>query len=840
MAGYSVGYGISGSGGGSSGPFTGSDITDGTLTGADISATSDIVADSLILDDDNVEALLVRADADGGDKFTVDTTNNDVQVGGVSEATQLLVGSTSDLSSGAGLTILRDSASTITDALILLQSQTSNSADGDTFVRYGTQSANWAAGVDQGDSDKFKINASTTLDVGSQLEMSSTETVLNTTLTMGTDQFINPSYEAGITASVTQTQGQQPLTAEINEISTVATANDTVTLPTASAARRVVVINNGASTLQIFPDTSDNFDGLGENVATTLAPGAKREFLTWNAATWVEGVATGAGSISAVSTSPYLQIDGADFASVSTAGAGKIILSDNDSDHSMNLDNVLITTGYSGSRTGSSGNVFVGTSQSTTGTSNANCVLVGSGANCNSLNINNITAVGQGARVSVAGGIAIGAGVSTINTNGICIGRGARTRGSYQAIIGSENSEGYIEEVHFGRGVLSATPSATVKLIVTRGNGTDITGSAMRLQTSGTGNATGHDIQFYTGEPVGSGGTVQTETQRGYFTHNGFCVGAGTVQTNMVNGDALISNAMVLAEVSAPTADTSYGKVWTQDDNLLYFQDGGGTTRVIGGTPTFKSYSFSSFTGSSGVLYSAGFYDAATADANLTQASTTQTYGTALESRAAHAFIVAGAAGTASGGSGAVTITVTGISIDDSGTRNGSDSETIVADITAMSTDEYIESTKKWLGQVTFTLDVGATGHTAYAADFNYGLSKYEDMGNRDFKVTDFEVVGVGGAAEANFDIELCTHTSSGWTYAATGFVPGNGQPVCQLTTDHSTDDQLASGTAFAYKRAGLGTTLTGSGSEGVLIRITTTSNSAVEYMDAHIGMEMV
>src|SRR5574343_591580 len=39
------------------------------------------------------------------------------------------------------------------------------------------------------------------------------------------------SADAGITASTTQTQGQRPLTANINEIATCANANDTVTAP---------------------------------------------------------------------------------------------------------------------------------------------------------------------------------------------------------------------------------------------------------------------------------------------------------------------------------------------------------------------------------------------------------------------------------------------------------------------------------------------------------------------------------------------------------------------------------------------------------------------------------
>jgi hypothetical protein len=59
--------------------------------------------------------------------------------------------------------ILRRAGSTITQPLLNLQSQTSGSVDGDSFILYGTQSANWSAGVDQADSNKFRIEPSTTL-----------------------------------------------------------------------------------------------------------------------------------------------------------------------------------------------------------------------------------------------------------------------------------------------------------------------------------------------------------------------------------------------------------------------------------------------------------------------------------------------------------------------------------------------------------------------------------------------------------------------------------------------------------------------------------------------------
>lgn len=93
------------------------------------------------------------------------------------------------------------------------------------------------------------------------------------------------SVSAGITASTTQTQGQMPLTENINEIATVANANDTVTLPVATIGRRILIINNGANTLQIFPASGDNL-GAGVDTATTLASGSNIDFAAYDTTNW--------------------------------------------------------------------------------------------------------------------------------------------------------------------------------------------------------------------------------------------------------------------------------------------------------------------------------------------------------------------------------------------------------------------------------------------------------------------------------------------------------------------------------------------------------------------------
>lgn len=98
----------------------------------------------------------------------------------------------------------------------------------------------------------------------------------------------------GITASTTQSQGQGALTSSVNEISTCANDNDTVTLPSSTAlSDNVLVINNGANTLQVFPASGDNL-GNGVNASTTIAAGSLKRFVSYDATNWEEMTVTSA------------------------------------------------------------------------------------------------------------------------------------------------------------------------------------------------------------------------------------------------------------------------------------------------------------------------------------------------------------------------------------------------------------------------------------------------------------------------------------------------------------------------------------------------------------------
>jgi len=98
--------------------------------------------------------------------------------------------------------------------------------------------------------------------------------------------YIYRSVSDGITASTTQTQGQQPLTTEINVVTVVANANDVVTLPAAVAGMKIVIINHGANTLQVFPASGDAIDGGATDASVTQATTVNDVYYAINGNNW--------------------------------------------------------------------------------------------------------------------------------------------------------------------------------------------------------------------------------------------------------------------------------------------------------------------------------------------------------------------------------------------------------------------------------------------------------------------------------------------------------------------------------------------------------------------------
>ncbi|KKK72110.1 hypothetical protein LCGC14_2907170, partial [marine sediment metagenome] len=147
------------------------------------------------------------------------------------------------------------------------------------------------------DDSTFWDRAGTTLSpttAGDNIETTGTGTfeglTVNGTLQMGNDDLIAVDVNAGLTASTTQEQGQGALTAQVNEISTVANNGDTVTLPAAVTGVECEIINNGANTIKIFPASGDDL-GLGTGATTSfeeLEANERVKFVAYDTTNWAK------------------------------------------------------------------------------------------------------------------------------------------------------------------------------------------------------------------------------------------------------------------------------------------------------------------------------------------------------------------------------------------------------------------------------------------------------------------------------------------------------------------------------------------------------------------------
>jgi hypothetical protein len=76
------------------------------------------------------------------------------------------------------------------------------------------------------------------------------------------------------------------LTAHDNEVTTVATSNDSVKLLAATQHLRQTVRNTSANDLDIYPQSGENFNGLAANAPYTLSGGGIVTFVCFTSGEW--------------------------------------------------------------------------------------------------------------------------------------------------------------------------------------------------------------------------------------------------------------------------------------------------------------------------------------------------------------------------------------------------------------------------------------------------------------------------------------------------------------------------------------------------------------------------
>lgn len=250
------------------------------------------------------------------------------------------------------------------------------------------------------------------------------------------------------------------------------------------------------------------------------------------------------------------------------------------------------------------------------------------------------------------------------------------------------------------------------------------------------------------------------------------------------------------------------------------------------------AYAFTSRGVGAGVYYPAGYYAAPAAQGQLNQGTPSLTYGSANVGYCARAFAVAGGPGVVA--SGTVALRVSGTSFDPlTGTRTAADSEILVADITTLALNQYVQTEKHWLGTVTFALVVTGGAPATYSLDFNYGRALFEEANRLPFRIICFEFQGLAGATDTAFDVTLLAHNGNGWVYSAAAFVPG-GAVIARYSSLCAPEDNLLNDNYFAVKRFGLAVDLDGADGEGFVIRTTGGQPNSVQEMTMRIGIQFL
>lgn len=95
------------------------------------------------------------------------------------------------------------------------------------------------------------------------------------------------SFTSSITAFAGGGQGSATaINSDFNVVTTVATAGDSVVLPAAAQARTLVVFNQGAAALAVFPGTGDTINGGSANASVTVPVNAVAVFRGLSDSAW--------------------------------------------------------------------------------------------------------------------------------------------------------------------------------------------------------------------------------------------------------------------------------------------------------------------------------------------------------------------------------------------------------------------------------------------------------------------------------------------------------------------------------------------------------------------------
>jgi hypothetical protein len=133
---------------------------------------------------------------------------------------------------------------------------------------------------------------------------------------------------ANTVAAGSNSQGSGALTADYNVITTTGSNPSGVTLPTATAGRRIIIVNKGTNPINVYPATGAGIDALGLNTAINLPVDGLLEFNASSTTRWYSSfnatTAASVGGVSFTGTQPTASVNqvavyGATGSSITTA-----------------------------------------------------------------------------------------------------------------------------------------------------------------------------------------------------------------------------------------------------------------------------------------------------------------------------------------------------------------------------------------------------------------------------------------------------------------------------------------------------------------------------------------
>jgi len=130
------------------------------------------------------------------------------------------------------------------------------------------------------------LNGTTTVAINGTVGATTPNTGAFTSLTSSANT--RRSTDSGVTAHAGGGRANAyAITKDITEVATVGSAADSVVLPASVAGMEMIVINDGANSMQVFANGTDTIDGTAGATGVAQAAAAKVQYTCYASGLWV-------------------------------------------------------------------------------------------------------------------------------------------------------------------------------------------------------------------------------------------------------------------------------------------------------------------------------------------------------------------------------------------------------------------------------------------------------------------------------------------------------------------------------------------------------------------------